>query len=143
MTAPDTARREAYARIIDPASFTFKDKLPEGASAFTDASIRHAYATADAILAKETEALAEALARVAITDPLLMFFKDITGLLWDGAVEIDAQDVQDIALKHGLIVKTEFDPETHTDHLGIGMEAGDEWFETAPSIKSALAGARP
>ena len=47
--------------------------------------------------------------------------------LWDGH-DFDAEDIQDAALKHGLIRATVFNPNIHIDHLGVGAEAGDEWF---------------
>ena len=47
--------------------------------------------------------------------------------LWDGH-DFDAEDIQDAALKHGLIRATVFNPNIHIDHLGVGAKAGDEWF---------------
>lgn len=59
MTTPDTARREAYARTIGD-SFSPNMTFDKSSSATQVAC----YRAADAILAKEQQALAEALARV-------------------------------------------------------------------------------
>lgn len=59
---------------------------------------------------------------------LAKFADAVLNYLWDGAVEIDAGDVQDLAVKYGLVYETKFDPDEHTDHEGVGVEAGDPWF---------------
>lgn len=95
----DTARREAYARIIDPKAWkvrqehldraehwavnpdNFRDSVAEmfraGNLADADLVVRESLAKADAILAKESQALGEALARV---ESLEAFARDMADL---------------------------------------------------------------
>jgi hypothetical protein len=60
------------------------------------------------------------------------FTRAILLSLWGGE-DLDGGDIQELGLKHGVIRRTTFDPTRHTDHLGVGAEPGDEWFETALS----------
>lgn len=55
------------------------------------------------------------------------FTKAVLQVLWDG-FDLDGGDIQDLGLMYGVIRETKFDPAVHTDHLGVGAEAGDQWF---------------
>jgi hypothetical protein len=50
---------------------------------------------------------------------------------WPEGFDIDAADLQDMAIKHGLLQEVEggFDPEQHEDEHGCA-EPGDSWFMT-------------
>ena len=56
---------------------------------------------------------------------------------WDGC-DLDGGSIQEKALELGLIVQTTYDPEKHGD-ADYCPEPGDEWYELAPEIQSALA----
>lgn len=62
------------------------------------------------------------------------FARDVLWYLWEGS-DLDGADLQELALKHGLILRTAFDPRKHADHLGVGVYPGDEWFVEHPSLR--------
>lgn len=65
---------------------------------------------------------------------LARFARAVLRFLWDGC-DLDGGDIQHLALKHGLIGRTRFDPAKHSDHLGVGAVPGDEWFVEQPWLK--------
>lgn len=43
--------------------------------------------------------------------------------------QVEGDEIQEIALEYGLIVKVPYDPEKHGDGgLEFGLEKGDEWY---------------
>jgi hypothetical protein len=50
---------------------------------------------------------------------------------WSECYDVDAADLQTMAIKHGLLQEIEggFDPEHHEDQHGCA-EPGDRWFMT-------------
>jgi hypothetical protein len=56
------------------------------------------------------------------------FAKDVMKY-WPEGFDIDAADLQEMAIKHGLLQEVEggFDPEQHEDDHGCA-EPGDSWF---------------
>lgn len=74
-------------------------------------------------------ALARQAPAPAVQEGVRLFAKAVLrDGLWDGS-SLDGADIQDLAEKHGLIENVGFDPEKHTDHYGVGLEAGDEWYQ--------------
>jgi len=63
------------------------------------------------------------------------FAVELMSMAWQG--DVDSEDVQTIAQKHGVITAVPFDAAKHSDHYGIGMSDGDEWFVVAPDIVAA------
>lgn len=57
---------------------------------------------------------------------------------WPEAADIDIGDLQDMAIKAGVLkaVPGGFDPEEHEDTCGYGAEPGDEWFMRIPVPKA-------
>ena len=50
--------------------------------------------------------------------------------------EVEGDEIQDMALEYGLIVKMPYDPETHGDGgLEFGLEKGDEWYVPADEVE--------
>jgi hypothetical protein len=68
------------------------------------------------------------------TERLAAFAVEMIREAWDGA--IDGGAVQDAAERHGLIVRTVYDPERHGD--GIEADAGDEIFVLADWLKAEV-----
>lgn len=58
---------------------------------------------------------------------LARFARDVLATLWEGC-HLDGGEIQDLAEKHGLIREVSFHPARHTDHLGVGAQAGDPWW---------------
>lgn len=82
--------------------------------------------------------IAELEAKLATAVGALAFFKIVRDRFWaDEGSEFDGSDFQDHAERLGLIVKVPFDPERHSDQ-GYGLEAGDDWFETARDVAAFL-----
>lgn len=76
-----------------------------------------------------------------LTDRLAKFFDHMMEVVWEHS-DPEGADIQDIAEKLGLIQRVDFDPNIHSDHYGIGLEPGDDWFQLAPDIRAALAKAK-
>jgi hypothetical protein len=54
---------------------------------------------------------------------------------WGECGEPDGGDLQDLAVKHGVLKQIGFNPDEHDDE-GYGLERGDPWFlfvDAAPS----------
>jgi hypothetical protein len=49
---------------------------------------------------------------------------------WPDGAGLDCFDVQDLAVKYGLLSKTVYDPEKHGE-CEYGSVAGDDWYVTA------------
>lgn len=64
------------------------------------------------------------------------FFRWAMNYAWGG--DIDGADVQDRALKLGLIERTEYDPAKHgplpEEFEGL-VDPGDEWFVLSPDVQ--------
>ena len=52
-----------------------------------------------------------------------------------GCGEPDGGDVQDMAIKYGLLVATAYDPEKHGPN-DCDLEKGDQWFEFSAALAS-------
>lgn len=65
---------------------------------------------------------------------LRAFANEVIDLIW-GCYDIDACEAQDLAEKHGLIRLVQFNPDIHTDTLGVGLEAGDSWYVAADFLR--------
>lgn len=50
----------------------------------------------------------------------------------------DGGDIQEWAEELGLIRNVGFDPKRHDDHLGLGLEVGDDWYEFTDLAASRL-----
>ena len=61
------------------------------------------------------------------------FGKALLGKHWEyDCGEVEGDEIQDIALEHGLIVREPYDPAKHgEDGLGLGIEPGGEWYVPA------------
>lgn len=70
-----------------------------------------------------------------LTPKLAGFAREVLGALWEG-YDLDGADIQELGLKYGLITREAFDPEKHTDHLGVGVYPGDEWFVEIPALRA-------
>jgi hypothetical protein len=69
------------------------------------------------------------------------FAKTLIGYAFEGS-GADGGNIQDLAVKHGLLVETTYDPKEHgTDALWCS-EPGDPWFVYSPEFKAFL-GERP
>lgn len=49
---------------------------------------------------------------------------------------LDGGEIQELAVEHGLLIETTFDPKKHTDLEGCA-EKGDPWFVPSALLKSA------
>lgn len=141
----DIQERETIARIIDPKAFKALDDAtnhwPEdqpNSKYWSDlkflgqSGVTTALAKADAII------LALRSNPQPGSEGLRLFAKDVLrDCLWDGS-ELDGADIQELALKHGLIELTGFDPDKHSDVHGICLEAGDDYY-----VETALLAASP
>ncbi len=56
--------------------------------------------------------------------------------------DFSGADVQDAAIKHGLINLTAFDPKKHHGPGSEFSEPGDAWVESSPGLKRAIAASR-
>lgn len=66
-------------------------------------------------------------------EKLAAFARDVLRSLWDGC-DMGADKIQDSAEKHGLISCVAFDPAKHSDHLGVGVYPGDDWYVEHPDL---------
>ena len=57
---------------------------------------------------------------------VIRFVKWIVEKSWDGC-DVDGADIQDLAIKCGILTEVEFDPEKHDDPFW-GSEPGDPWL---------------
>jgi hypothetical protein len=64
-------------------------------------------------------------------DSLWAFAHEVIQLAWDA--NIDGADVQELALKYGLIQPAIYDPERHGHN--VEAEPGDEIFEFTEEMK--------
>jgi hypothetical protein len=66
-----------------------------------------------------------------MTTPNFEAFAEDVMMNWSEGLDVDAGDLQDMAIKHGLLRQVEggFDPEQHDDLHGCA-EPGDSWFMT-------------
>lgn len=69
---------------------------------------------------------------------LAAFARDVLRSLWDGC-DLDGADLQALAEKHRLIRCVPFDPDKHSDHLGVCPCPGDDWYVQHPQL-AKLAG---
>lgn len=67
------------------------------------------------------------------------FAKECLQVAFEGC-GLDGGDIQDLAVKHGLIEQVAFDPSKHYDPEGV-TEDGDQWFAYTDGFKAALTGA--
>jgi hypothetical protein len=63
------------------------------------------------------------------------FCRKVVAECWLGH-GMDGEDIQDLALKHGLLVETVFNPKIHSSDWD--NEAGDKWFTLSPEFCAAL-----
>jgi hypothetical protein len=64
---------------------------------------------------------------------LSAFAQAVLRNLWEG-YDMDGSDIQEAGLKYGLIKRVGFDPEKHTDGLGVCPDPGDDWFVEHKSL---------
>ncbi len=67
---------------------------------------------------------------------LAAFSRAVLRSLWEG-YPFDGEEIQDAALKHGLIHQVAFDPKVHVDHEGVGVEPGEDWYVEHPDLGRA------
>lgn len=60
---------------------------------------------------------------------------------WQG-LDISGADIQEEALRLGLIEKTTFDPERHSQDEGYTLEAGDDYYVPVADLRGILDGTR-
>jgi len=65
---------------------------------------------------------------------LVCFAKTIAEL---GSSIVDGFDIEELAVKHGILYETKFDPNIHVDEYDI-LEPGDPWFEYTDEFKKLL-----
>jgi len=68
---------------------------------------------------------------------LVQFVKECVSYAWEG-MNMDGGEIEELAVRCGVISQTKFDPSKHVDHTGYS-EPGDPWFEYTDEFKSALA----
>lgn len=51
---------------------------------------------------------------------------------WPESYDLDALDLQELALEAGVLVPVAYDPEKHMDVFGLAPEPGDPWYERIP-----------
>lgn len=73
----------------------------------------------------------------SLTDRLARFFDAIMESVWQTS-DPDGGEIQNIAEKLRLIERVGFNPDVHEDHYGIGLGAGDDWFQLAPDARAAI-----
>lgn len=73
---------------------------------------------------------ARALKAESERNRLRCFARDIMGMAWD-AGDIIAEDAQTFGLKHGVIVRVDFDPERDEDIAGVCLQPGDDYYALA------------
>jgi hypothetical protein len=72
-----------------------------------------------------------------LTDRLAKFFDAVMEASWEGS-GLDGGEAQDLAESLGLIERVDFNPDVHEDHYGIGLRAGDDWYQFAPDVRAAV-----
>lgn len=79
-------------------------------------------------------AAAAEIAALQSREGLIAFAREIIGYAFDG-MDADGADIQALALTHGLLSKTTYDPKKH----GPSMEAdpGDDWYVLAGPLALA------
>jgi hypothetical protein len=69
---------------------------------------------------------------------LVAFARDALHEFWDSR---SGPEMQELGIRHGLLVETKYDPEIHGEHeYASEMEPGDPWFVFADWLKSQPAG---
>lgn len=71
---------------------------------------------------------------------LAVFLASMLEISWTGS-DASGADIQEEALRLGLIEETTFDPTTHHDPSGAA-EAGDTYFVVSTDVQRALDGTR-
>ncbi|MDQ0135726.1 hypothetical protein J2T08_003647 [Neorhizobium galegae] len=66
---------------------------------------------------------------------LVEFAKEVIHVAFEGG-SLDGGDIQEMALKHGLIAEERFDPKIHKDTFGNDAAPGDQWFVFAGPLAS-------
>lgn len=67
---------------------------------------------------------------------LFHFAKEVIQVAFDGG-SLDGGEIQEMAVKHGLLVEESYDPEKHgEDRLGE-FEEGDQYYVYADVLKSS------
>ena len=56
---------------------------------------------------------------------------------WDGK-DVDGGEIQDLAVEHGLLIETKYDPEKHGPN-NYDLEPGDPYLIFTDEFKAALA----
>jgi hypothetical protein len=69
---------------------------------------------------------------------LAKFFQHIAKTAVFAGDTLDLFSVADLAVRLGLLVDVNFDPDIHENHFGAGVEPGDPWFLIAPDVLAAL-----
>jgi hypothetical protein len=69
---------------------------------------------------------------------LARFARGVLATLWEG-YDLDCCDIQDMAEEHGLIKCVPYDPDKHTDVLGVGPSPGDDWYVEVPGLAALAA----
>lgn len=63
------------------------------------------------------------------------FANSVIQIAFEGG-SLDGWEIQDMALKHGLLIETKFDPAKHEDLEGYA-EKGDPWFVLSDLLENA------
>ena len=66
----------------------------------------------------------------------LLLVKDMLEQFWEHGGDVDGFDLQDSALKFGILVETKYDPALHGE--GEDAEPGDPWYVFSPQFEAAL-----
>lgn len=109
-----------------------------GSEAEALAEVAQTGAAMEELYAAPPRQAAEQALALAPTQALARFARKMLSALWEG-FGADGNDIQEAALKCGLIQRTAFDPEKHTDLHGVGVYPGDEWFEELPWVRALAA----
>lgn len=61
----------------------------------------------------------------------------LTSSCFDGC-DLDGGDIQNMAVKFGLIVETQYDPEEHGEDTICDIAPGDPWYVFSDEMQAAL-----
>lgn len=69
------------------------------------------------------------------------FARDLLRQVFDG-YNPDGADIQELAVKHGLLVLVKYDPKRHDGEGAEFCEPGDPWYEFSHAMKTANAASK-
>lgn len=65
------------------------------------------------------------------------FAAEVLKSVFDG-FSLDGFDLQELAVKHGLLVKTKYDPKKHSNAYDDYVEPGDPWYVFSRGLKLSV-----